>query len=524
MRTPGAQRALLACVAGLAQAASLAWPGNGQPLWWLQILSFVAFAALLLTETRAVRAGALAWLFATSWLTGTFWWLFTSLHTYGGLAAPLTVLAIVGLAVFLASYYALAGALFAAFRPKSRLGSAALLAGLWLLAELTRNTLWTGFPWGAGGYAHTGGPLAALARWTGVYGLGFVATFIAVVLAGARARDLRSPSAWLVVLILSLGLWGAHAGRSAALAAAAAPLRPPLTLALLQGNIPQDEKFQPGSGVPLALNWYAQELKNARADLVVAPETALPLLPQQLPPGYLEAIEARYASGAQAALVGVPMGDLQQGYTNSVLGFRPDTAPYRYDKHHLVPFGEFVPPMFRWFINLMHIPLGDFARGPLAQPSFEWHGERIAPNICYEDLFGDEIAAHFQDAAAAPTILLNLSNIAWFGTGLAIDQHLQISRMRTLEFERPMVRATNTGATAVIAADGRITYALERATRGVLLAQVQGLSGPLTPFAWWASRWRLWPLWLLGTLCLCAAVMARRMRVVSVARGGWRQR
>ena len=271
-------------------------------------------------------------------------------------------------------------------------------------------------------------------------------------------------------------LCGGAAGHAGPAIAAHAPLG----LALLQGNIPQDEKFQVGSGVPTALAWYARELSAASAALVVAPETALPLLPAQLPPGYLEAIARRYAKGDQAAMVGIPLGDMKAGYTNSVLGFAPaQDAPYRYDKHHLVPFGEFIPPLFRWFTEMMDIPLGDFARGPLSQPAFLWRGERIAPNICYEDLFGDEIAAQFRVPEQAPTVLLNLSNIGWFGTGLAIDQHLTISRMRTLEFERPMVRATNTGATAVIDYRGQVTHLLPRATRGVLLAQVQGRSDAL---------------------------------------------
>ena len=127
----------------------------------------------------------------------------------------------------------------------------------------------------------------------------------------------------------------------------------------------------------------------------------------------------------------MPLGSGRE-YTNSVLGFAPGQAqPYRYDKAHLVPFGEFVPSMFRWFTNLMNIPLGDFRSGGLAQPSFEWQGQRLAPNICYEDLFGDEIGANFRDEARAPTMLLNVSNIAWFGDTVAIDQHRAISRMRS---------------------------------------------------------------------------------------------
>lgn len=503
---------LLAVLAGLAQAASLAWPTSGQALWWLQILSMAVLAALLAGAVRPARGAALAWMFATAWLCGTFWWLFTSLHTYGGLAAPLAVLAVAGLAAFLALYYAAAGALFVAFRPHARIGAGALFAALWLLAELARNTLWTGFPWGAGGYAHTSGPLAPLARWLGVYGIGFVAAWLALLLSAVRLRDFQRSSAWFVLAVVVAGLLGASWWRGQALRDAGTQATP-LTLALLQGNIAQDEKFQPGTGVPAALQWYAEQLLAAKADLVVAPETALPVLPQQLPEGYMQALGRHYTHSSQAALIGVPLGSAVRGYTNSVIGLAPGATPqYRYDKYHLVPFGEFVPPLFRWFTTLMDIPLGNFSRGALGQESFDWHGERIAPNICYEDLFGDEIAAQFRESASAPTILLNVSNIAWFGDGLAIDQHLHISRMRTLEFERPMVRATNTGATAVIDYRADVTAMLPRATRGVLQTQVQGRSGSITPFAWWASRWRLAPLWWLGALCLLAAVLARRMR------------
>ena len=252
--------------------------------------------------------------------------------------------------------------------------------------------------------------------------------------------------------------------------------------------------------------------------MVVAPETAIPLLPQQLSPGYLEGIAQRYASGTQAALVGIPLGDPVQGYTNSVLGFSPDTAaqPYRYDKHHLVPFGEFIPPLFRWFTELMNIPLGDFNRGSVGQPSLAWAGQRIAPNICYEDLFGEELGARFIDPAQAPTVFVNMSNIGWFGDSVAIDQHLQISRMRALEFERPMVRATNTGATAIIDHRGVVTHQLPRMTRGVLQGTVEGrglgaqTGWSITPFAWWVSRWGLWPLWGLGGLAMAWALWARR--------------
>ena len=167
-----------------------------------------------------------------------------------------------------------------------------------------------------------------------------------------------------------------------------------------------------------------------------------------------------------------------------------------------MPFGEFIPRGFRWFTQLMNIPLGDFSRGPVGAPSFAFRGERIGANICYEDLFGEELAARFADAAAAPTMFANLSNIGWFGDTIAITQHLQISRLRTLEFQRPMLRATNTGATAAIDHRGRVIAELAPFTRGTLDATVQGRSG-VTPFAWWAARAGLWPL-----LALAAAVVA----------------
>ncbi|MCZ8092111.1 MAG: apolipoprotein N-acyltransferase [Acidovorax sp.] len=526
----------LSALAGLAQAASLAWPGTGQPVWWLQWLSMLVLAGLLHHLRPSGRQGGwLGFVFALAWLCGTFWWLFISLHTYGGLAAPLAVAAVLALAAFLALYYAAALWSFCKLAPANKALAAMLFAALWLLAELVRGTWFTGFPWGAGGYAHVQGPLASLPRWIGVYGVGAVSAGLAMACVQCRGPDLRRWSTWMVVFaVVAVGGWAAlqrHCAVELCHTPARAPA-PPLSLALLQGNIPQDEKFEEGSGVPLALQWYAQQLRSETAMLVVAPETAIPLLPQQLIPGYLEGLQARYTEGAQAALVGIPLGNARAGYTNSVLGWRPSSPSstpgmpgtpnggaaepvYTYSKHHLVPFGEFIPPLFKWFTAMLNIPLGDFNRGTVGQASFEWAGQRIAPNICYEDLFGEELAARFTDPAQAPTVMVNFSNIGWFGNTLAIDQHLQISRMRTLELERPMVRATNTGATAIIDHRGVVTHQLERHTRGVLRAEVQGrgqgvsIDGGVTPFAWWASRWGLWPLWCAGLLVVAVAWVAR---------------
>ena len=157
-----------------------------------------------------------------------------------------------------------------------------------------------------------------------------------------------------------------------------------------------------------------------------------------------------------------------------------------------MPFGEFIPFGFRWFVDLMQMPLGDFASGGATQTPLRIADQRIAINICYEDLFGEEIIRQLPEA----TLLLNLSNVGWFGDSLAPHQHLQASRMRALETGRPMLRATNTGATAVIDARGRVTQALPFFTEGALAATVQGRSG-MTPYAHTGN-------WLVISLCTLA--------------------
>jgi apolipoprotein N-acyltransferase len=514
-------------IAGAAHAASIAWPfpfgamlglAPGQPAGWLQVLALALLAAQVDGCRTARRAAWLGGLFATAMLCATFWWLFISMHTYGGLAAPLALLAVVLLAVFLALYYAVACGLFVLLAPASIAPRAIVFAALWLLAELARVKFFTGFPWGEGGYAHVDGWARLLAAWVGVHGLTFLAALVAAALALAlRARRTRWLSA-LALVVLSVVVARAPTP-GAVFIGTPAPAPGSLSVTLLQGDIPQNEKFESGTGVAMALAWYGEQLRDAKTALVVAPETALPVLPRQLPAGYWQALQARFASGRQAALVGVPLGSFEDGYSNSVVGFKPgQAAPYRYDKRHLVPFGEFIPSGFKWFTALMNIPLGDFNRGAAGPASFDWQGQRLAPNICYEDLFGEELGARFTDAALAPTIFVNVSNIGWFGNTIAIDQHLQISRMRALEFDRPMIRATNTGATVIIDERGQVTHSLPRHTRGALAGEVQGRNG-ITPYAWWVARHGLWPLWALGLLVVAGACLsaAARPRVKAFA-------
>jgi len=491
----------LAAALGTLQTASYVYT----EAWWLQLVC-VALLAWRASVAAPSRAAGLGLVYGTAWLVTGTWWLFISMHRYGGLPTWMAALAVLGLAAVLSLYLAAALAVFARWRTGRPWLDALLFAALWLLAELARGVVFTGFPWVASGYAHVDGPLAKLAPWVGVYGMGAVAAFIAAAVAFAWPPNGARRALVIALATLALDTLDEHTSPIGF----TSPTRT-LQVTLLQGNIPQEEKFA-SEHQDAALQWHVEGLLAARGDLVVAPETAVPFLPQQMPADFWPALRGRFSTGRTHALFGVPLGDDQAGYTNSAVGFGPGREEYRYDKHHLVPFGEFIPTGFKWFTRMMNIPLGDFNRGALEAPSFVVQGERVAPNICYEDLFGEELAARFRNPAAAPTVFANLSNIGWFGDTIAVDQHLNISRLRALEFQRPMLRATNTGATVIIDHRGAVTESLKPYTRGVLDGAVEGRDG-LTPFAWWAARFGLWPPALLAAACVAAfAWYARRRR------------
>ncbi|MBS0444724.1 MAG: apolipoprotein N-acyltransferase [Proteobacteria bacterium] len=479
--------------------------------WWVQIGLFALVAARV-GRAGPGRAAAIGVAFGTAWLAAGTWWLYISMHRYGGLPAVLAVAAVAVLSVCLSLYAAAAFALFARWK-SGRPGIDALrFAALWLLAELARGVIFTGFPWIETAYAQVDGPLAALAPWVGAYGIGAVVAGLGAWLGLPRAggwRAWRRPAGITALLLVAPAVSGPGSFTEAS---------GTLSVTLLQNNVPQDEKFN-AEHLPEELDWTRRQLLAAPGDLVVGPETVIPLLPDQLDPAYWQTIARHFRTGRQSALIGLPLGNEDIGYTNSAAGLSDRTANlpggfYRYDKHHLVPFGEFIPNGFHWFTRMMNIPLGDFNRGPLAAPSFEVRRrdggiERVAANICYEDLFGEELAARFTDAATAPTLFANISNIGWFGDTIAVEQHLQISRLRTLEFQRPMIRATNTGPTVVIDHRGQVVAALKPYTQAVLDAVVQGRTG-LTPYAWWVARTGLWPWLVLAVVVLWPAWRAAR--------------
>jgi apolipoprotein N-acyltransferase len=466
--------ATVALAAGLLQTASFA-PTEA---WWAQIAALALLFGVVsrATPKRAALCGAL---FGWSWLASGLWWLYISMHEFGGIPSLAAALAVALLAAFLCSYYALALGLTARSIAPGRWRVMALVPA-WLLAELARATWFTGFPWIASGYAHTAGPLTAWAPWVGVYGITALAALMAagLVLLRGKTWHLAGPALLLPLAGLLLPQdFTTSAGR--------------IQLSLVQPSIPQDQKFDAGR-FAANLDVLGRLIESARGQVVITPESVVPLPLAELDAATLD----RLSRPDRPALLGTFLGNADEGFVNSVVALGAD---YHYGKRHLLPFGEFIPPGFGWFVRAMNIPMDDQARGD-HQRAWSVAGQRLRPLICYEDLFGEDIV-HSAVGAEAATLFVNVSNLAWFGTRMVQDQHLQFSQMRALEFQRAVVRSTNTGATAVVDHHGRITARLPALERGVLEAEVEGRNGS-TPYARWLAAVGLWPLWALALLAL----------------------
>ncbi|GGE60108.1 apolipoprotein N-acyltransferase [Massilia psychrophila] len=463
---------LLAALAGGLSLFTFA-PFGAWPLQF-PLLAFLFYQVGM--DTSVKRATLIGWAFGLGWSVAGMHWLYIAMNRFGGLAAPLAALAIVLLGAYMGLFAAFATGVAAWLRRRWSLPVAAfLMLALpvsWGLSEWMRGWVFTGFPWAASGYAHNASPLAGFAPLVGVYGIGVLVALGASCLTMLTQRA-RWPAIGLLCALMATG-YGLRAIDWTR------PHGAPISVRLLQGSVAQGEKFE-AEYIHKALALYRDLIIAAPADLIATPETAIVLFPQQLPPDYLPSL-ARFARDTGSSLMyGIPFSDSPTQFTNSVAGISPSGQTYRFDKQHLVPFGEFVPQGFRWFVDMMQIPLGDFNRGAAIQPPFAVKDQLVLPNVCYEDAFGEEIASQLRGSPRPATILLNASNLAWYGESVAIPQHLQISRMRSLETGRPMLRATNTGATAVIDAHGNVTAVLPFYGRGVLSASVQGMQG-MTPY------------------------------------------
>jgi apolipoprotein N-acyltransferase len=488
---------LIAAVAGALGVFAFAPFG-----WWpLQVLALAVLAYQSLRTASGRAAALVGWAFGFGWCLAGFHWLYIAINRFGGMPAPLAAISIALLAAAMALYAAAATGATAWLRKRWPLPLPAatllVLPACWAFFEFLRGWLFTGFPWVTAGYAHNASPLAGYAPVLGVYGI----SWLAAITAGALPLLMHPFRYKAIGVAAAIWIGGFALGR----VEWTAPSGKPLSVRLVQGNVALENKFDI-QHIGDTLRMYQQAVTAAPADLIAIPETGVPLFPSQLPAGYLDAYGQFARRTGSSIVMGIPLTNGRE-YSNSVLGLSPTLAAstYRYDKHHLVPFGEFIPTGFRWFTNLMQIPLGDQTRGAVIQAPFPVRDQKVLPNICYENVFGEEIAE--QIALTGATVMLNVSELAWYGESIAIPQHLQMSQMRSLETGRPMLSATNSGATVVISPHGAVVKSLPYRQRGVLDATVQGMSGD-TPYIRLQNKLFL----VLAALAIAAAWLWSRQR------------
>ena len=439
----------------------------------------LALAALFLAFERAAtprRAALAGYAFGLGYFLAGVSWVYVSLHDFGSMPAILAGLATFLFCAYLALWPALAGWLARRFAARTAGSILLMSAATFTLCEWLRGWLFTGFPWITVGTSQVpSSPLAGFAPVVGGYGVTLMTAVTAALLAAAarrfesRTARLRVLASAAVVLAIGAGLrsidWGEPAG-------------PALRVALLQGNVPQGLKWRDEVRTKTLLD-YRRMIFEAQAKVVVTPETALPgPFLDQIPADYMESIREHAKAAGKDVLLGIverePRGD-DTAYFNTLLRLAGPRQAYR--KRHLVPFGEYIPPGFRFVMAVLKIPLSDFASGGKGQAPLEAGGTSFAVAICYEDIFGEELIAQLPRAQA----LVNVSNDAWFGRSLAAGQHLHSSQLRALETSRWMVRATNTGATAAIDEHGYVKTRLEPFTAATLTTDIVPRKGQ-TPF------------------------------------------
>jgi apolipoprotein N-acyltransferase len=433
-----------------------------------------------------------------TFLAGTYW-LYHSIHLVGQAPLAIALFLMLGLVAIMGSYSALLGYVVARWGPVGGpMRWLVLLPAGWVLVEWLRGWFLSGFPWLALGYSQLDTPLAAYAPLGGVYAVSLAASVTSgalatLLLGNRRARAVAAVAmllVWAGAVLLGRAEWTDPRGTT-------------VSVALVQGAVPQSMKWEPGQLERTEQLYLDLTLPHLGADIVVWPESAVPALESHIR-GYLDHVRGLARSRGSALVSGLIRRDPGTGaYYNAMVAFAPQEQWYY--KRRLVPFGEFfpVPAVVREWLRLMNLPYSDFEAGPDDQPPLVAGGETLAPTICYEDAYASEQLALVRGS----TLLVNVTNDAWFGDSTAPHQHLDISRMRSLETGRPMLRATNDGVTALIAYDGSVTGSLPQFRPGVLTGVVEPRIG-LTPYA----RFGNLPLLLVLAAAVVAGFGARRSR------------
>ena len=449
--------------------------------FWLMPFLFAGFVAL--TEIKPHRQISSAYWFGLVSYTAQFWWIHTALHDVSGLpnayAIPLTFL----LPAFLALFPAIAFWLYSKHHLPRLLAVGVLLPLLWTLTEFARERVFTGFGWGALGYSQIAdySPLAAFAPIGGIH----LVTLATAALSCWVVLVLRNKSIiQRIIFAAAICVLWEKASEWRKVEYTQAQTKQPVSVALLQGNIPQALKFDEAN-LTATYQRYFDQLSATKAKIVVLPETAFPDFLQHTDKAIVERFAEQAKKNGNALALGIPAFTADgKGYLNAMINLT-DFDPQQpekmqvYAKNHLVPFGEFkpIPQLTEPLYQKMNMPLADFKRGGTGQEPFTMANLQVAFNICYEDGFGDELI----DSAKKSSLLANASNMAWYGKSNAMWQQLQQSQARALELGRYMIRATNTGASAIISPRGQVLKFSQPNTATVLEGEVHGMYG-LTPY------------------------------------------
>ena len=479
-------------------------------LWPVALVSLFFLFALWHRAATPWRVFAIGY----TWGLGLFVfgvpWIYVSLHVYGSMPAVLAAVATFLFCCYLAIFPAMAGAmhrlLVAVFGISAIASLLLVMPACFVIWEYVRGWFFSGFPWHVFGYSQTPGgrafaPLVGYVPIVGVFGISWLLAMTAglcVLLTPAIAGIVWSRRGRLVAVSAVLAVWAI--GGVLHQYSWSVPSGAPLAVALLQGNVEQSLKWREDQRRP-TLNNYLEMVEKTTARLIVLPETALPVL-HEVPVDYLAALKRRGELNGGDAIVGtvvverIPAGDNARKITNSAISVGSSPLQ-RYDKQHLVVFGEFIPPLLSWVYRWLQIPLGSMDAGRSDPKPMQIAGHAVAVNICYEDAFGSEIARQLPEAE----LLVNMSNMAWFGNLFAADQQAQFSQMRSLETGRWMLRSTNTGLTAAINEKGEIVKALPQFMRGTLEVEAQPRTGT-TPYVIWKD-WLTLSLVVLALLVGC---------------------
>lgn len=472
-------------------------------LWPLAILS----PFLLMMLIRGKSAKSALWI-GYAWGLGQFAtgisWVHVSIDTFGGMPKIASLFLMALLVGYLSIYSALfAWSLNRFFLSDNKTRYFIAAPALWLIFDWARGWVMTGFPWLWLGYSQIDSPLASFAPIGGVE----LITALLIVMAGSLTF-LTVTKQWQLIIIPMVVFATGFGLRNYEWVVPDESRTK--TVALIQGNVDQALKWLPSHRWPTIMKYTDLSRENWDADIIIWPEAAIPAMEFELP-SFLSNLDSAAKMNDSAIITGVINKTETDQYYNSILVV--GQTPYgdyemdldeRYHKHHLLPFGEFVPfgDILRPIAPFFNLPMSSFSRGAYVQPNIVANGMHMVAALCYEIIFGEQVR---QNVTSETDYLLTLSNDAWFGRSIGPLQHMEIARMRALELGLPLIRSTNNGVTAVTDHKGTITAEIPQFETAVLRTDVTPTDGTT-----WYREVGTWPLYIWVTFCLAFGFIRRK--------------